>query len=906
MIPLANKLIRTFFLPSACAVWLACGLFSPDAEALGAGTPQAAAFNSEGMARYEKGDFAEAADSFRRCLLEKPDFAEARFNLGASLYMSGDFAGAIRELNAVLKSDPGQSAAAEFAGRSYLKLAAARAENGDVAGAMKLCEEYPKQPYSTPEIRRSIGEIEASLKLSSIGRPRGQAVASSGTEGPQDANGGARADARAEKSAGKSELNALLEIVRKFPQNSEAHARLRAILRDGLEKYSVSKRESDEMFAVLNEIVERDMKNAEAHLTLGAAYRAYGQTDRAQYHFGMVRTADPSSIEAIEGISEIENYRARKADILKNFGQKAEGAAETAETAVAEAEPAGGESTAEDELAAGEEPGQDEESRLMTPTISGKVPREIISIRRRIEGDTAGTGDLKKAACYYISRREFKRALGLVEAAFSLDPSDNETNYLMAFVLNLMKKKKDAIPFVSGINPETIQDARLLNDAGVLLIKLSKRDQALRFFQRGIEADPAYIENYLSLAIYYSQINDFENARKYFREALEESKDNMKVLYFSALSSRREGRYEEFLETAARIQKIAPDGSYAKKIRRKMGLAPEDRLIGFESEKTLVDVAKNYIGSKDFDRARTKLTEALRINPDSRDACLAMAELERLAGRNVERLAYLLKVHGRSGGDQLALDIAREFFNLGFTGPAEEYFTVYSAKNPFDSMAKLEYAGYLKKAGLIMKARTVCEAVAGRARTPLESEAARNLLSELEAFGTAGEQPAEDDAAGNGNLMKLADALSELEMYREIENIVGRYVKNGAHGTQLYEIYSDALLKNKKYTAAIEALKKLVSFDRTNYRPYCMIGQVYMKRNNFARAEEYFRQALIFKPGDAEMLMNLGDACFYQKNFEDAEVSYSEGLAAARNVLVREELKIKLEKIKAHRGGAAR
>jgi len=860
-------------------------------------------YNSSGMKFFEAGDYVKAADSFRRCLLEKPDFNEARFNLGVCLYMSGDYEGAIGEFAPVLKDDPGFSVAADYAGLSYLKLAGIKAEKGDVEGALKICEDYQKKPYSSEETRKAMRELDASLRLGRIAKgSQGASPSKKGSAEKTDPqrSGDGKIPVPGDSKSDSGELEAILDIIRKFPDNSQAHSRLRAFVKSDTELQSLSKSRSDGLFATLNDLVERDPKNLEAHLTLGALYRAYGQTDRAQYHYGMVRTVRPSSIEAIEGIAEIENYRAKKSEILQSFDATSSGAGDTREI----------EKTTEisgDKNNAAENASEDEdEEKILTPTVSGNLPKEIISIKRKIEANAAGTDDLKKAACYYLSRREFKRALAIIDIAFSLDPSDNETNYLMALVRVLQKNKKEALPFVFGINPETIQDARLLNDAGVLLIKLKKPEHAMKFFARGIETDPSYIENYLSSAIYCSQINDFDNARKFFTDALAASPGNLKVLYFSALSARREGRFEEFLDTAARIQKTAPASQFAGKIRRQMGLAPEDRLITYESEKTLIETANSYIKSKDYDNARAKLSEALRLDPESRAANLAMAEICRQRGLRIERLAYLMKVVQKRMDESIALDIARELFVLGLPEAAEDYLMIYSSRNPSDSMVRLEYAGYLKGAGRIMKARTVCEALIGRARTPLEAEAAKNMLSELEAYGTDEDSVSATNAVSMENLAKIVGTLSDFEMYSEIENLAGKYISKHEVAGALFEKYCTALLKNKKYTAAIDALKKLITFDRTNYLPYYQIGQIYMKRNNFARAEEYFRQALIYRPEDAEILLNLGDACLYQKNYEDAEVSYSEGLSAAKNILAREELKIKLEKIKAHRGAASR
>ncbi|EKD69335.1 MAG: hypothetical protein ACD_47C00165G0004, partial [uncultured bacterium] len=149
------------------------------------------------------------------------------------------------------------------------------------------------------------------------------------------------------------------------------------------------------------------------------------------------------------------------------------------------------------------------------------------------------------------------------------------------------------------------------------------------------------------------------------------------------------------------------------------------------------------------------------------------------------------------------------------------------------------------------------------------------------------------------NLYKLCLMLHENEMYNAVESIGDILSANKSPiDARVLEMYAVSLAALKKYNRAVDAYKLIISRDRANYNAYVQLGKVYLKRNNFVRAEEYFRAASIFRPGDAEILMLLGDSCYYQKNSDDAEIAYQEALERAPNAVVREEVKLKLEKIK--------
>jgi len=337
-----------------------------------------------------------------------------------------------------------------------------------------------------------------------------------------------------------------------------------------------------------------------------------------------------------------------------------------------------------------------------------------------------------------------------------------------------------------------------------------------------------------------------------------------------------------------------------------VGVCPGDRLISYDNEKTLLDVAINYMNAGEFERAEAKLKDIVKINPNYYDALLSLSRTAKKQSKTLEYASYLLKLNALKPNAVFELEIGRAFFELGLNSLAREYYVKYINKNPLDTPVKIEYATRLKENGAYISAKTICDSISQRARTPEESEAANAVANGIDAGDLSDTVEAAFNTikdAARENLKKLYKNLYENEMYLAIEGLSSTLGASGAPiESSVMEYYAMALMQLKRYNKAIDVYKAIIENERENHLAYLQLGKIYMKRNNFVRAEEYLRAALIFKPKDSEALLMLGDACLYQKNFEDAEVSYSEAFECSPNALIKEEVKMKLERLKLKKG----
>ncbi|HNY11102.1 MAG TPA: tetratricopeptide repeat protein [Candidatus Wallbacteria bacterium] len=858
---------------------------------------EAEAANASGIKLFEGGNYASAAEKFEEALASSPDYTEAAFNMGLCDFMSGDYQTAVSRLHEVLKRDPEFPEAISYLGQAYSNLISSFEQKGDYASAIRCAGEYSKQYFTDDAKKNELAELVSGLIAKAASA---SAVA---PKAANEANDGKAVSAPPVVKEGDV-VEKLAALLSKNPSNRPAAAELRKSIGARRISGGFSQGEFDMLEKALNSAVEEDMRNLTAHGALGDLYLMRGNVERAEYHYQMVLIADPADLAASAGMAAARKKKSDSARISELAYPEIRDAMRTSEVEsagsvqeISSRVPAAGPATEEIETV----DVADDENRILSTTIAQNIPREISGLKEKIEKSAADIEDLIKTACYYISKKEYKTAEKIINVAFTVDPSDHETNYLMAFVKVRLKKKDEALPYLFSLNPDTLSDARLLHDAGVLYMRLKKPEYAVKFFEKGIEADAGYIENYLSMAIYYSRINDFESARKYFASLASIDPKSMRILYFTALAAKREGRFEEFTQIVKKMQEMSANDPYSKKIRRQMGMAPSEQLLNFESDSSLVETAKNYLRMGDQARAKAKLRDALRINPSSYQANEMMATISHKEGAVIARIIHLLKMYETRPSTELCLELGRAFFGAGLKELGREYYIKYINRSPSDVQAKLEFAEYLKNSGAVISAKTLCEAIIQRAKSGQETamaEALNNSMADLPDDTSEAEFKTLSEA-GAANFIELAKALHSGEMFKMVEHIALQYSATpGDIPVDFLELYASSLFRLKKYVKAVDAYKKMAARERTNFYPYAQIGLIYMKKNNYRAAEQYFRQSLIYKPDEAEVLMNLGDACFFQRNFEDAEVAYAEGNAVARNSLIAEELKLKWDRVK--------
>ena len=113
----------------------------------------------------------------------------------------------------------------------------------------------------------------------------------------------------------------------------------------------------------------------------------------------------------------------------------------------------------------------------------------------------------------------------------------------------------------------------------------------------------------------------------------------------------------------------------------------------------------------------------------------------------------------------------------------------------------------------------------------------------------------------------LANLLLQRKRYEEAISFFDLALKKNPHvGKNIYLQYAFANEKNKNFPEAIDAYKKYMEVNPTDYRGYYNIANIYFRTSKFNEAKDYYLKALEVNPQAAEVLTNLSFCYYYERD----------------------------------------
>ena len=124
--------------------------------------------------------------------------------------------------------------------------------------------------------------------------------------------------------------------------------------------------------------------------------------------------------------------------------------------------------------------------------------------------------------------------------------------------------------------------------------------------------------------------------------------------------------------------------------------------------------------------------------------------------------------------------------------------------------------------------------------------------------------------------VKLDPSDSVLAMHAnamaEVADESGANKKIEVHINHLMNQAKDSL-KNEQFSFAEKVLIRVATLDPKNLETYRLLGDLYLRQQNYKDAISSYKVALRYQPKDAQILHNLG-LCYYQENQYKRSIKY--------------------------------
>lgn len=222
------------------------------------------------------------------------------------------------------------------------------------------------------------------------------------------------------------------------------------------------------------------------------------------------------------------------------------------------------------------------------------------------------------------TQKQYVEAVGELQKATALDPSNDQAFYNLAIVHMEMRKFEPAKEDLTRAIAVAPQNAAYQEKLGTVLIELKDWNGAKKALERAIELEPTLFKAYYKLAQVLEELDDAQGALSRYTQAIEKGPSFLPA--YNALG----GLYADlgYLDQAVQVcqsaLKVAQPGSEeAAQIHNLLGTV--------------------YQQQKKFDQAAQEFRAALEITPGMRDAVFSLGWTYALSGNKDEAKRYLKK-----------------------------------------------------------------------------------------------------------------------------------------------------------------------------------------------------------------------------------------------------------------------
>lgn len=426
-------------------------------------------------------------------------------------------------------------------------------------------------------------------------------------------------------------------------------------------------------------------------------------------------------------------------------------------------------------------------------------------------------------------------ALDLLVRAHKLAPDNVDIVFLMAQIGISQHYYEDAIPLLESGLQIAPQRSDLRAALGESYYMSGKVDKAIEEFKRLTEAEPS-AHSYLFLGLSYTHLGRFDEAKQSFQNGLKLDPRNSACLYNLGYIAERQG-----------------DSAGAGAIFQKVLLSNPD------FPDALLELAKLRTEGKRFQEAAELLRRYVRVSPSPATGYYQLAMVER-------------SLHQTAAADrdlQLFQTLSK---NVAVSSNPYEHIFEY-----LDSRSKLSPGVRDQEdlAGLIEEA----------AKHPDQSQVQYLLAEAYLKVGKVDEAKskiAQLDTLTSGDYRLQAGVGVLLARYHLYDDAIPHFqaaLKMNPDSDEIKFDLADAYFLKRLYSQALDIAGQVSEEERKDDAYLSLLGVIYARQGDSARAEEIFQSAILRNPDNDQDYLSLALLQFRTGNTADAKQTLLKGQA---------------------------
>jgi len=318
---------------------------------------------------------------------------------------------------------------------------------------------------------------------------------------------------------------------------------------------------------------------------------------------------------------------------------------------------------------------------------SGDVDKSIRSLQTVIEKEPGNVAAKKQLAEMYANKKDYARAIQVVDELLKTNNKDTEAQVLKGRVLLTQGKTAEALAALQTAIKNDVDSPAAHYYLGVLYLQNNNRQNAEVEWTKAVSNAENFVQPYVSLARLKMDSGDPQAAARLARQAVAINPNSIDAQMIVALTS---GNKDEFNRAIANVQQT---------LKRNPNEAVE------------VQIGGAYLGQRDLPSAEGIFESVLKTSPESMDAMVGLVRAYVMEGKSekaIARLGPLVQSSKQTWPERLLAEVYLIQKNYP---KAEEAYKRAISLEPDKSAHKATLAEFYAATGVLDKGVTIYEGI---------------------------------------------------------------------------------------------------------------------------------------------------------------------------------------------------